>query len=207
MLVYYSCYFKHFYFFPSEFVTICILSGIIFSWDIIRCSEGGFILALPIMFVSALATFIGNSVVVKNGPANTTIVSSSAVYPVWLALLRFSMLCWPAHFIDFFGISYADGFFANMLLFFIQNKYSLQLIIVSHSCVFTTGSFFFRGFEWYEREASDMLGCFYTHSTDRRVLLMPYCSTQHPLQKTQRFINTSRIRGSVFLSFLTWCNI
>eukprot|EP00831_Metopus_contortus_P077774 TRINITY_DN7382_c0_g1_i1.p1 TRINITY_DN7382_c0_g1~~TRINITY_DN7382_c0_g1_i1.p1 ORF type:complete len:239 (+),score=-50.85 TRINITY_DN7382_c0_g1_i1:268-984(+) len=66
---------------------------------------------------------------------------------------------------------------------------------------------FFKGLEWYEREAHDLCGCFFENSVDRRALLLPYCYGMHPLQKTQYTLKNSKTRGSDFLSFITWCNI
>ena len=192
-------------FWVKSFITL-ILFNFIFFWYIIRYCKRRPILALPIVLLLHLTTAF-NSLFINTKCNNLTLVCAPYAYLMWLLCLRFSILCDSVAFIDFFGVSYSNGFFANISTFLHHNTTLINIVSISQSYTFFSGSLLFKGLEWYEREASDLCGCFFFHSVDRRVLLLPYCYSSHPLQKLQRCSTSSRTRGHVFLSFITWCNL
>ena len=178
---------------------------VVFIWDIISCYKGRALLTPPIVFVVTLAQAF-NSHVIKTSTNGLLVVCAHSTFMVWLSWLRYSTTALAA-FVDFFGVSYANGCFANVAIFTSSTGGLYKFLVVGNGYVFTSGSAFFKGLEWYEREAHDLCGCFFENSIDRRALLLPYCYGMHPLQKTQYTLKNSKTKGSDFLSFITWCNI
>ena len=178
-----------------------LLFRIIFFGGIIRYGKGGVILTLFIMFL-AILTAIFNSYMFNTGNNRLAVVCAPLNYMMWLSCMRYSMLI-VANFVDFFGLSYAGGSFATIATFATIGGALYQFITISASCRFISGRPFFIGLHWYEREASDLCGCFFENSIDSRALLLPYCYGSHPLQKAQYLLKNSQARGAVFLSFIT----
>ena len=157
------------------------------------------------MFLINLVSNLG-SYMLRPRTGTVVVVCHTLNFLIWLSLMRYSSLS-TFSFIDFFGLSFSGGYFANIAIFSRVDGTLYEFIVLGDEFLFLSGSSIFKGLEWYEREAYDLCGCFFEDSADKRALLLPYCCNMHPLQKTQYVAIGSKIKGSTLLSFITWCNL